>query len=1049
MKKIYAFVDDKLERGHEIWPSLVQAIKQSFISLVIFSQDYACSRWCFEELVTILECKEKYGRIVVPIFYHLKPTHVRHQSLESYKNAFAEHERNYENKVQMWRQALRESAGFSGIESSKFQNDAELLKEIVNLVLTKLAEPMFRSKGLVGIDEKIADVESLIRKSKESKDICLIGIWGMGGVGKTTLAEEIFNKLQSEYEGYYFLANEREQSSKRGIISLKNEIFSALLTNVVRISTQNSLPDDIVRRIGRMKVFIVLDNVNDSDHLQNLLGALDNFGSGSRIIVTTRDEQVLNANKADEIYRLREFSFDKALELFNLIVFNQSDHQREDAKGIPLVLKVLAHRLRGKNKEVWESELNKLKKMPPTKVYDVMKLSYDDLDRKEQRIFLDLACFVLRLHRKVNVGNLRSLLKDEESDNSVVVGLERLKDKALITFSKLNFICMHDSLQEMGWEIVRRESNKDPRSCSWLWDPDDICEALKNDKGIESIRSMQIDLTKIKEQKLSHHIFAKMSRLQFLEIYNGSYRHSILAEVILKLPFSKMKKLWDGVKNLVNLKELDLNSSEELKKLPDLSKAINLEVLILWGCSRLTKVHPSIFTLGKLEKLDLWNCKSFTILASDSHLCSLNYLNLDLCINLIEFSLISKNMTELRLEDTKIRVLPSSFGHQRKLKSLHLAGSSIVRLPSSFNNLTQLLHLDVYYCTKLQTIAELPLSLETLDAQACYSLQSLPDLPPSLKTLNLKSCTLLQSLPKFPPSLVTLNVQSCISLQTISKLPSSLKTLKAGFCESLKSLPELSPSLEILNVESCKLLQSLPWLPLSLETLHAQHCDSLQTITELPLFLKTLDVRYCASLQSLPELPLFLTNLEANNCGSLLSVQEFPVFLETLEVRFCESLQSLPEVPLFLKVLNVESCKSLQSLPRLPPSLETLCARCCHSLQTLPELPSSLETLNVQECKSLQSLPELPLSLKILEAQFCYLLQTLPELPPCLETLNVTECKSLKTALLFPSTAVEQLRETRTRVLFLNCLNLDEHSLVAIGLNVQINMMKFANQHLL
>ncbi|XP_029125004.1 TMV resistance protein N-like [Cajanus cajan] len=870
MKKIYAFVDDKLERGHEIWPSLVQAIKQSFISLVIFSQDYACSRWCFEELVTILECKEKYGRIVVPIFYHLKPTHVRHQSLESYKNAFAEHERNYENKVQMWRQALRESAGFSGIESSKFQNDAELLKEIVNLVLTKLAEPMFRSKGLVGIDEKIADVESLIRKSKESKDICLIGIWGMGGVGKTTLAEEIFNKLQSEYEGYYFLANEREQSSKRGIISLKNEIFSALLTNVVRISTQNSLPDDIVRRIGRMKVFIVLDNVNDSDHLQNLLGALDNFGSGSRIIVTTRDEQVLNANKADEIYRLREFSFDKALELFNLI-------------------------------EVWESELNKLKKMPPTKVYDVMKLSYDDLDRKEQRIFLDLACFVLRLHRK----------------------------------------------------------------------------------------------------------------------------------------------------NLVNLKELDLNSSEELKKLPDLSKAINLEVLILWGCSRLTKVHPSIFTLGKLEKLDLWNCKSFTILASDSHLCSLNYLNLDLCINLIEFSLISKNMTELRLEDTKIRVLPSSFGHQRKLKSLHLAGSSIVRLPSSFNNLTQLLHLDVYYCTKLQTIAELPLSLETLDAQACYSLQSLPDLPPSLKTLNLKSCTLLQSLPKFPPSLVTLNVQSCISLQTISKLPSSLKTLKAGFCESLKSLPELSPSLEILNVESCKLLQSLPWLPLSLETLHAQHCDSLQTITELPLFLKTLDVRYCASLQSLPELPLFLTNLEANNCGSLLSVQEFPVFLETLEVRFCESLQSLPEVPLFLKVLNVESCKSLQSLPRLPPSLETLCARCCHSLQTLPELPSSLETLNVQECKSLQSLPELPLSLKILEAQFCYLLQTLPELPPCLETLNVTECKSLKTALLFPSTAVEQLRETRTRVLFLNCLNLDEHSLVAIGLNVQINMMKFANQHLL
>ena len=215
----------------------------------------------------------------------------------------------------------------------------------------------------------------------------------MAGNGKTTLAEEVFKKLQSEYDGCYFLPNEREQSSRHGIDSLKKEIFSGLLENVVTIDNPN-VSLDIDRRIGRMKVLIVLDDVNDPDHLEKLLGTPDNFGSGSRIIITTRYVQVLNANKANEIYQLGEFSLDKALELFNLIAFKQSDHQSEYnelskkvvdyAKGNTLFLKVLAQLLCGKNKEEWEGMLDTLKRMPPADVYKVMKLSYDELDRKKQ-----------------------------------------------------------------------------------------------------------------------------------------------------------------------------------------------------------------------------------------------------------------------------------------------------------------------------------------------------------------------------------------------------------------------------------------------------------------------------------------------------------------------------------------------------------------------------------------------------------------------------------------------------------------------------------------
>ncbi|RDX66886.1 hypothetical protein CR513_54301, partial [Mucuna pruriens] len=169
-------------------------------------------------------------------------------------------------------------------------------------------------------------------------------------------------------------------------------------------------------------------------------------------------------------------------------------------KGWSIMPKVflLAGHLCGNKKEVWESELDKLKKMPHRKVYDVMIWSYYDLDHKQQQIFLDLVYHITTrkitrflwslnmkffvVHKVISASDLKLLLKDGENDNSVVADLERLKDRALITFSKDNFVSMRDSLQEMAWEIVRREFIANPRSHSRLWDPDDIYDTLKNDK---------------------------------------------------------------------------------------------------------------------------------------------------------------------------------------------------------------------------------------------------------------------------------------------------------------------------------------------------------------------------------------------------------------------------------------------------------------------------------------------------------------------------------------------------------------------------------------
>ncbi|XP_045829029.1 putative disease resistance protein At4g11170 isoform X2 [Trifolium pratense] len=769
-KQINAFVDDKLKRGDDISHSLVQAIEGSFISLIIFSENYASSHWCLEELVKIIECKEKYGQIVIPVFYRVDPTDVRHQK-KSYENAFAELEKKYTSlEVQIWRQTLNKSANLSGIKSIDFRNDAELLEEIINLVLKRLSKHPINTKGLVGIGKPIAHLESLL--CQESEKVRVIGIWGMGGIGKTTIAEEIFNQKCSEYEGCCFLAKVSEELGRQGGMTLlKEKLFSTLLAEDVKINSPNGLSDYIERRIGRMKVLIVLDDVKEEDQLKMLFGTLDLLQSGSRIIVTTRDKQVLITNEVDDndIYEVGVLDSSDALELFNLNAFKQSHLEMEFyelskmvvnyAKGIPLVLKVLAHLLRGKDKAIWESQLDKLKRMPTRKVHDVMRLSYDDLDRLEQKYFLDIACFFNGLSLKVDYMKL--LLKDCKSDNSVAVGLERLKDKALIKISEDNVISMHDILQEMGREVVRQESSKDPRKHSRLWDYDDICDVLENEKGTDAtIRSIRGDLSGNRKLYLGPHAIAKMTNLQFLDFRGKNKPFDILlylkekhdqncmillpqglqsfppdirylhwkhyplksfpetfsAEnlVMLDLSYSLVEKLWCGVQDLVNLKEVRLSNSILLKELPDFSKATSLNVLLVYSCPRLESIHPSIFSLQKLVQLDLSFCRSLATFTSNSHLSSINYLNLGFCRNLCKFSVTLENIIELDLTAIPINALPASFGFHSKLETLVLKLSQIESIPSSIKNLTKLRKLDIIDCNKLLALPELPSSVETV-----------------------------------------------------------------------------------------------------------------------------------------------------------------------------------------------------------------------------------------------------------------------------------------------------------------------------------------------
>ncbi|XP_027346627.1 TMV resistance protein N-like [Abrus precatorius] len=704
-KKVKTFRDDdELKKGDEISPALIKAIENSLVSVVIFSENYASSKWCLNELCKIMDCKKEQGQVVIPVFYNIDPSHVRKHTW-SYEQAFAKHEG--EPKFNTWKAALSEAANLAGWDSQTYRTESQFIKEIVGDVLQKLT-PKYPNqlKGLVGIENHYIEIESLLKMG--SSEVRILGIWGMGGIGKTTLATALYDKFSNEFEGGCFLADVREELDKFGFKALYNKLYSELLENDnYCFDIPFLVPHFVKSRLGRKKVLIVLDDVATSEQLENLIDC-DSLGPGSRVIVTTRNKQIFT--HLDGIFEVKQLSFHHSLRLFCFNAFREKhpklgyeDLSRKAivyCKGVPLALKVLGASLRSRSKEAWESELRKLQKIPNMEIHKVLKLSYDSLDRCEKDIFLDIACFFKGEKR----GWVTSLL--EACDFAAASGIETLLDRALISVSSFVEIEMHDLIQQMGWEIVDQESIKDPGRRSRLWRAEEVCNVLKYNKGTDVVEGITLDLRKLDgDIYLSSDSFAKMTNMRLLQICNHSYNQkryhvflpngleslsdklrylrwddfcleslppNFCAENLVEFDMvrSKLKRLWDGVQNLVNLKRIILSGSRDLIEIPDLSKADNLELVYLMNCESLRELHPSLLSRPKLEMLFLANCKGIESLFGCKNLECKNMLSDDSGTGMgyITKSNLSESMQQNASNLWSSQALPHNIGSSLSLK---------------------------------------------------------------------------------------------------------------------------------------------------------------------------------------------------------------------------------------------------------------------------------------------------------------------------------------------------------------------------------------------
>ncbi|XP_059654654.1 disease resistance protein RPV1-like [Cornus florida] len=231
----------------------------------------------------------------------------------------------------------------------------------------------------------------------------------MGGIGKTTIAKTAYNLNFGKFEGSSFIADISEISEQpNGLVRLQKQLLSDIVKGrKVKISSVDKGIIKIRDTICCKRVLLVLDDVDQLDQLNAILVMRDWFCPGSKIIITTRHEQLLKAHELDKIYKVEELNDHESFQLFYWHAFGP-DHPIEAYSkkskrvvqycgGLPLAFQMLGSSLSGRLVDMWESTLKKLEAIPNSQILKKLKISFVSLqDDHDRNLFLNIACSFVR-----------------------------------------------------------------------------------------------------------------------------------------------------------------------------------------------------------------------------------------------------------------------------------------------------------------------------------------------------------------------------------------------------------------------------------------------------------------------------------------------------------------------------------------------------------------------------------------------------------------------------------------------------------------------------
>lgn len=345
--------------------------------------------------------------------------------------------------------------------SCSYRNQYDCIKSVVERVICALYKTRPEFSTTFYTPSLKSGVQDVIQLLKESKFPLVIGIWGISGIGKTSIARTIYDLIGPYFEGKCMLHNVSGVWGRNdGPVSLQKELL--FYVN----DTTGFKRETLKENLRHKRVLLILEDVNKLDQLNALCGSRSWFGAGSKIIITTRDRRLLKEYRVDHIYRVKELDESESLEVFKWGALGKETTLPEDfvelsrqvvaySGGWPLALIALGRHLHGKEALHWEGALWSLKNLsiPAPRLLSTLEKSFNELSDNEKQTFLDIASFFIGK----NQNDVLQILN--RSLQSAALQISLLEDKSLVTIHENNKLEMHILLQAMARDIVKRESS--------------------------------------------------------------------------------------------------------------------------------------------------------------------------------------------------------------------------------------------------------------------------------------------------------------------------------------------------------------------------------------------------------------------------------------------------------------------------------------------------------------------------------------------------------------------------------------------------------------
>ncbi|KAL7219143.1 hypothetical protein ACSBR2_012256 [Camellia fascicularis] len=873
------------------------------------------------------------------------------------------------------------------------------LREVVVEKRVELAERRETSSALTqpqlyGREEdKEKIVKMLVENICDCQDVSVYPIIGMGGLGKTTLAQMVFNdeRVECHFEHKIWVYVSQDFDVKR----LVKAIIESVSEKTCEASNLDSLQKKLREMLNGKRYLLVLDDVWDED--QDNWDGLKNFlacgSKGASIIVTTRVAKVASIMGTVPAHHLSFLSEEDCWLLFKQRAFGHGNEEhpnlvaigKEIVKkcgGVPLAAKALGGLMRFKSEETdWHSvQESEIWNLPQDKnsILPLLRLSYYNLPLELRRCFAYCAIFLKGskiekeklIHLWMANGFISSNRKSELEDIGNGIWNELYwrsffqdvdKDPSGNIIFKIHDL-MHDlaqSIMEDECHMMEAESSKNisAQRIRHVTMVADFGRLGVFPKALYRVKSLHTILLQCRQPNTYSDgyfpfscDFTNFGSLRAFDVV-CTYMVQLSSSIgklkhlrYLNLSKTFIQTLPKSICSLHNLQTLNLNSCNHLQRLPKNMKSLrSLRHLYLKGCSKIQDMPPKLGHLTLLRTLSL-----FVVGKSRGHrVVELQCLDLggELCIRHLERVRNSTDAKEANLVGKQnLRVLKLSWGHNSESESQANVEQLLESLEPHPN--VEELFIDNYRGAHFplwmgDSILKNIVSIVLRGCRNCLELPAFGQLP-SLRRLEISRMDYVEYIDNYFPGGSPVRGFPALEELHISELPNLVGL-------SREEGRELLPCLHKIKIDNCPKL-TLPRLssPKLLDVWSSSNVV-LSSISNLS-HLTTLSVRDGGMVSFPEEMLQNLTVLESLEIERFRKLKVLPtnlenlVSLKSLRIWWCDEIESLPD----------HGLRSLKSLQRLKIDY-------CNNLSSLSESLghlTALEKLYVEDCPKLVTLPD-------------------------------------------------------------------------------------------